>query len=168
MQSTRFWSKEKLPARSQWRLRSATGHVAPLYGPVPTPFHLNGQEVNFPIFVADIPDDCLLRSGLLVFFQVLFIYDRLFCTTDLTRRVNHGTSLLRVLTINGIAQTCPHHPHDGGSPSWSSTGGRSGCVCPGLGAWPTRSPLCRTNAPLLDIHVSGPGRSLYVSGPSRP
>jgi len=68
-QSVRLWSKDKLPARSQWRLRSATGHVAPLYGPIETPVHLNGQSVNFPIFVANIPDDCLLRADFLYAFK---------------------------------------------------------------------------------------------------
>jgi len=62
-------AKERLPARSQWRLRSATGHVAPLYGPVETPFRLNGQDVKFPIFFADIPDDCLLGADFLSTFQ---------------------------------------------------------------------------------------------------
>ena len=68
VQSTRFWSKEK-SARSQWRLRSVTGLVAPLYGPVSTPFHLNDQEVNFPIFVADILDYCLLGEDFLSSFK---------------------------------------------------------------------------------------------------
>ena len=56
--STRSWPQDQLPARSPWRLRSATGQVSPLYGPVNVPFDLNNHVVEFPVFLADIADEC--------------------------------------------------------------------------------------------------------------
>jgi len=32
-------------------------------------FHLHGQDINFPIFVAEIPDDCLLGADILSIFK---------------------------------------------------------------------------------------------------
>jgi len=33
------------------------------------PFHLNESKVNFPVFIADIPDECLLGADFLAQFQ---------------------------------------------------------------------------------------------------
>jgi len=67
--ATGKWPGGKLPDRSPWRLRSATGHVAPLFGPVLMPFYLNDNRVNFPVFIADISDECLLGADFLAQFQ---------------------------------------------------------------------------------------------------
>ena len=43
--------------------------MSPLYGPVEVPFDLNGKQVKFPVFIADIPDDCLIGADFLSTFQ---------------------------------------------------------------------------------------------------
>jgi len=62
--SYRSWGKA-LPPQSPWRLRSATGQVSALYGPTVVPFDLQGHIEKFPVFIADISDECLIGADFL-------------------------------------------------------------------------------------------------------
>jgi len=66
--STKIW-KTKLPEVSQWRLRSAAGEITELYEPVQVPIELNDKTVRFPVFVANITDECLLGVDFLTTYK---------------------------------------------------------------------------------------------------
>ena len=67
--SSAYFKSSGLPPKHAWRLRSASGHLAYLYGPIDISYKLADKPIFFPTFVADIPDDCLLGADFLHAFK---------------------------------------------------------------------------------------------------
>ena len=58
------------------------------------PFHQNENQVNFPVFIADIPDECLLRADFLAQFQC-----------HLSMADYYSAPMYWVLSVHRIAET---------------------------------------------------------------